>query len=133
MRGETSAIRFSEAQKLLDYGFNNFEYINFSKKDDVLKNIIIDKGIKPYVEAIFEANSGYLVKKGESKNVTTNISIPNTISAPVIKGQKLGEITYSINGNIIASTNIIAKENVKKLNFINMTTKIIENWFCLLR
>ena len=45
MRGETSAIRFSEAQKLLDYGFSNYEYIECSKKDDILKTINVDKGI----------------------------------------------------------------------------------------
>ncbi len=45
MRGETSSIRFSEAQKLLDYGFSNYEYIECSKKDDILKTINVDKGI----------------------------------------------------------------------------------------
>lgn len=45
MRGETSDIRFSEAQKLLDYGFSNFEYIELSKKDDIIKTINVDKGI----------------------------------------------------------------------------------------
>ena len=133
MRGETSAIRFSEAQKLLDYGFSNFEYKEFSKKDDILKSINVDKGVFSNVAAIFEEDSGCLVKKGESKNVTTNISIPDIVSAPVTKGQKLGEVSYSINGEIIASTNIIAKENVKRLNLGNMCARIIEGWVSLLR
>ena len=45
MKGETSNIRFSEAQKLLDYGFSNFEYVECSKKDDIIKTINVDKGI----------------------------------------------------------------------------------------
>ena len=133
MKGETSAIRFAEAQKLLDYGFNTFEYVEFSKKDEVLKTINVDKGIYSTVDIIFEEDSGFLIKKGESKNVTTNISIPDKISAPVIKGQKIGEVTYSINGETIASTNIIAKQDVKKLNLGNMCARIIEGWFTLLR
>lgn len=133
MRGETSAIRFSEAQKLLDYGFNNYEYIEFSKKDDIVKSINVDKGITSKVNAIFEENSGCLIKKGESSNVTTNISLPDSLSAPVQTGQKLGEVTYSIDGKIIATTNIIAKESVKNLGFINMISRIIEKWFTLFR
>ena len=133
MRGETSDIRFSEAQKLLDYGFNNFEYIDFSKKDDILKQIIVDKGIFSTVDAVFEEDSGCLIKKGESKNIVTNIYVPDKISAPVKKRQKLGEIVYSIDGNTIASTNIVSKNDIKKLGFWNMCTRIIGNWFSLLR
>lgn len=133
MRGETSAIRFSEAQKLLDYGFSNFEYMECSKKGEPVKTINVDKGTSSTVELVFENDSGCLVKKGEAKNITTDISIPDSISAPVTKNQKIGEVTYSINGKEIAKVNIIANENVKKLNFINMTSKIIGNWFTLFR
>lgn len=133
MRGETSAIRFSEATKLLDYGFSNFEYVEFAKKDDIVRTLNVDKGISTSVEAIFEENSGSLIKKGSSKNVTSTVSLNDTISAPVSKGQKLGEVTYSIDGEIISTVNIVAKEDVKKLNFTNMSTRVIENWFTLMR
>ena len=133
MRGETSAIRFSEAQKLLDYGFNNYEYMDFSKKGDFVKSINVDKGIFWTVDTIFEDDSGCLIKKGESSNVTTNVSLPDSVSAPVEKGQKLGEVTYSIDGNIIASTNIIAKEEIKSLGLVNMMSRIVEKWFTLIR
>ncbi|MCL2355095.1 MAG: D-alanyl-D-alanine carboxypeptidase, partial [Oscillospiraceae bacterium] len=32
MRGDTSAIRFEETTKLLDYGFSNFEYVTFASE-----------------------------------------------------------------------------------------------------
>lgn len=133
MRGETSNIRFAEAQKLLDYGFSNFEYVEFAKKDDIIKNVTIDKGILENIDGILDSNSGCLVPKGKSKNVSYNISIPDTVSAPIVKGQKLGEVAYSLDGEIISTVNIVAKEDVKKLNIINMTSRIIENWFTLLR
>ena len=67
MKGETSAIRFSEAQKLLDYGFNNFEYVDFLKKGDLLKNINVDKGIKSSVAAVFEEDARIFSKKRRFK------------------------------------------------------------------
>lgn len=133
MRGETSAIRFSEAQKLLDYGFSNFEYVECAKKDDIVKSIDVDKGITSNVDAIFSSNQGCLIKKGTSKNITTNISLPDSISAPISKGQKLGEVSYSLDGETISIADIVAKEDVKKLNFVNLSMRIIENWFKLLR
>ena len=76
---------------------------------------------------------GYLVKKGDSNKVTTNVSIPYTLSAPIESGQKIGEVTHSIDGKTIATTNIVAKENIKKLNFGNMVSRVLEYWFTLLR
>ena len=57
MKGETSNIRFEEAKKLLDYGFANFEYIENNKKGDTLKSIIVDKGVMPTVDAVFEEDN----------------------------------------------------------------------------
>ncbi len=133
MRGETSAIRFEEATKLLDYGFSNFEYVESSKKDDVIKTINVDKGIYTNVDAILESDSGSLIPKGKSKTITSNIVLDDTVSAPVYKGQKLGEVTYLIDNEEISKVNIVAKEDVNKLNLVNMSTRVIENWFNLLR
>lgn len=133
MRGETSAIRFSEAQKLLDYGFSNFEYVECSQKDDVVKKVNVDKGISTSVDAILESDSGCLIQKGKSKAISTDIRLADNISAPITKGQKLGEIIYSIDGKEISKVNIVAKEDVKKLNLINMSARAIESWFTLLR
>lgn len=59
--------------------------------------------------------------------------LDNNISAPISQGQKLGEVTYSIDDKIISKVNIIAKEDVKKLTFANMYVRIVENWFTLFR
>ena len=133
MKGQTSAIRFAEAQKLLDYGFSNFEYVGCGKKDDVIKNINVDKGIFQTVDAILENDCGLLIPKGKSKAIVTDISLEDTISAPVLKGQKLGEITYFLDEKEILKVNLIAKEDVKKLNIVNMSARVIENWFTLMR
>lgn len=133
MRGETSSIRFQEAQKLLDYGFSNFEYVEYSKKDDIVKKVNIDKGITGSVDAILESDSGCLIQKGKSKAISTNITLDDTVSAPITKGQKLGEISYVIDGEEISKINIVAKEGVKKLSLVNMSARVVEGWFKLLR
>lgn len=133
MRGETSSIRFQEAQKLLDYGFSNFEFVEFAKKDDIVKTISVDKGIFETVDAILETDSGCLIKKGKSKSISTNIELSDNIPAPVFKGQIIGKISYTLDGEEISSVNLVAKEDIKKLNLVNMSTRVVENWFKLLR
>ena len=133
MKAPTSTVRFSEAQKLLDYGFNNFSYKQLANAGDTLKTVSIQKGVNSQIEAVFEQNCGALMQKGQDKELVQNISLEETIQAPVEKGQKIGEVTYSLNGEIILSVNIIAKETVDKMNIINMGKCVYGMWFNLLR
>lgn len=133
MRGETSAIRFAEARKLLDYGFSNFEYVNYSNKGEIAGNINVEKGLKSNVEVIFQDNAGALVMKGQSSSINTSVTLPNSISAPVKKGDKIGEVTFSIGDKVLSSINLVANDNVKKLSFGNMLANIVGKWCNLLR
>ena len=46
MKAPSTKIRFENATKLLDYGFNTFSYKEFGKKGDVVKTVSVNKGIK---------------------------------------------------------------------------------------
>ena len=133
MKGPTSAIRFSEAQKLLDYGFANYSYKEFGKKGDVVQTITVNKGISPTIEACLEESSYVLLKKEQLSQINQEIVLENNIQAPISVGQKLGEVHLLSNGEIINTINIIAKNDVKKISFWNMATHITERWFNLLR
>ncbi|MCI8699974.1 MAG: D-alanyl-D-alanine carboxypeptidase [Clostridia bacterium] len=133
MKGPTSQKRFDEAEKLLDYGFNTFEYKEFATKGDKLKNIDVSKGIYPTVEGIFENNVGVLIQKGQSSQVTQTVTLEENISAPIVEGQKLGEVTYSVGDEKLLSINIIAKDEVKKMNVFTMLIKIYSKWGNMLR
>jgi len=131
MRGETSAIRFSEAQKLLDYGFSNFEYYKYSNKGDVVKNLLVNKGTSQNVDICFESEAGSLIFKGQSANITTTVSLPEIIEAPVVKGQKVGEVIFSLNDETLGTVNLIANDDVKKMSFGNTLAHVVESWFTL--
>lgn len=89
MKAPSTKIRFAEAQKLLDYGFNNFSFKQFGKKGDLVKKINVDKGVQNTVDCILSDGAGTLIEKGKEKNVEQNITLDDTVSAPISKGQKL--------------------------------------------
>lgn len=133
MRGETSNIRFEEAKKLLDYGFSNFEYYKYSNSGDIVKSLLVNKGTVDSIEVSFENNAGALIPKGQSSNIVTSISLPEIVEAPVNKGDKIGEVIFSLNDEILGTVNLISNDTVKKLNFGNMLAHVVESWFTLLR
>ena len=128
MKAPTTKIRFAEAEKLLDYGFNNFQYSKFANEGDIIKTISKKKGVKDNIELTYENSAGALIKKGESKNVEQTINIPDKISAPINKGDVVGNIVYTVDGNEISRVNIIANETVEKNNLINMINYIFTKW-----
>ena len=133
MKAPTSAKRFENAKKILDYGFKNYEYKQFGKMGDNVGSVLVEKGIQKNVSAILSDNCGILIKKGTENRVIQNMQIESNIIAPVEKGQKIGEITYSLDNEIIKKIDIISDSEVKKQGMMNIASYIYKKWFCLLR
>ena len=89
MKASSTKVRFSEAAKLLDYGFNKFSYKDFGKKGDLIKSINIDKGISSTVDAVLSDNAGAIIEKGQENNVEQKISLEENLQAPIKEGQKI--------------------------------------------
>ena len=133
MKAPSTKVKFSEAQKLLDYGFGKFTFKSFGNKGDVVKTIDIKKGSKKQIDIVLENASGALIEKGKDTNISQEIVLNENISAPILAGQKLGEAKFVLDGNVIASVNLVANSDVDKLGLFNMCKNVIYRWIDLLR
>jgi D-alanyl-D-alanine carboxypeptidase (penicillin-binding protein 5/6) len=133
MKAPSTKVRFEEATKVLDYGFNTFSFEQFGNKDDVVKTINVSKGVYSTVDAVLSENAGTLIEKGKDKDIEQILTLDDTISAPLVAGQKLGEISFTLDGTVLSSVDIVAKNDVEKLNLFTMSKKIIYSWIDLLR
>ena len=133
MKAPTTKIRFAEAQKLLDYGFSNYQYKDLATRGTVLKEADVTKGVTSKVNLVLESDVGLLLKKGEDKNIEQTINLEENISAPVAQGQKVGEVVYTLNGVEVGRTNIVAESSVEKKTFFTLAAYVYRNWFTLLR
>lgn len=128
MKAPTTKDRFAEATKLLDYGFANYNYKVLGKANDVVKDVSVSKGVSSSVSAVLEYDSGTLLPKGADTNIVQNINVPDTVSAPIKKGDKLGEVVYTLNDETISTIDVIANEDIDKIDFFNMTKHIFNRW-----
>lgn len=133
LKAPTPAIRFSNAQKLLDYGFSNYTVTSFGKKGDVIKSVEIKKGTASSVDAILENDAEVLMSNGSSKDITQEIKLDDTFTAPILEGQKLGEVEFSINGNVVSTVNLVANKSSDKLSFGSIIKFVMHKWFNMLR
>ena len=133
MKAPTTKIRFSEAQKLLDYGFSNYQYKDLATRGTVIKEADVTKGVTSKINLVTESDVGILIKKGEDKNIEQTINIEENLAAPIAEGQKLGEIIYTLDGKELGRTNIVAETGVEKKTFFSIASYVYQNWFSMLR
>ena len=133
MKAPSSAIRFSNATSLLDYGFNNYSYKSFGSQGEIVKSVVVTKGVSTEVNAIYETSPSFIIKKGEESAITYEVNINDSVQAPISQGQLLGNIKYSLNGNELQTVSLIAENSVEKVGLFNISKYVFKNWFNLLR
>lgn len=110
----TSAERFASAKSLLDYGFANYAVNTQITAGDEVQKIAVEKGVDKEVGVVAGDSCSTLVKKGQEDNITKEIKIDETITAPIEAGQKIGTMTISRDGEVIANIDLNASSAVEK-------------------
>lgn len=110
----TSAERFASAKSLLDYGFANYAVNTQITAGDEVQKIAVEKGVDKEVGVVAGDSCSTLVKKGQEDNITKEIKIDETITAPIEAGQKIGTMTISRDGEVIADIDLNALSAVEK-------------------
>lgn len=133
MRGATSEKRFSEAKKLLDYGFANYTYTKTSTAGDFLQEAIVEKGTVGSVNLVYESDSGALIKNTDNKDIQSSVTLNENITAPIQAGDVLGNVKFYLNEEEISSVNLVAQTAVDKVTVMNLFSMITEFWVNLFR
>lgn len=119
-----------EMKKLLNYGYKNTQVKVFYQAGDVLTKIPVWYGVKPNVEATVDENVAITLPKDASlKNIRVLARFEEPVSTPIKKGQQLGEVVIENDGDIVKRIPLIAKDNVRKIQFFG---RIIKNISVLL-
>ena len=133
MKAPSTKIRFSEATKLLDYGFANCSCKSFGKKGDIISTATVNKGIQNTTNLALQEDANIILKKNESSNIEQNITLNDNICAPIKKGDVIGKIIFSSNGNQLLEVNLVSDNDIEKNTLWNLTVSLYKKWFNVLR
>ena len=117
MGAESSKERFADAVKLLNYGFGKCQLYTDDSADGI-GSVPVENGVQKSVKAGRKEPFTYLDTEGANlSGIEREIKIEQEIAAPVNKGDTIGIIEYSLAGEAIGESDIIALENIKKASF----------------
>ena len=122
------SLKWKDAKKLLDYGFENYEYQLIGKEVWFLDSIPVVDGMKESVKISTDADKfPFLLAKGEI--VQCKVECAKQLQAPVRKGSIVGTITYELEGKIIEQFKVYTAETCEKSTFWNR----IKEWIRIIQ
>jgi len=116
MHGDSSDSRNADAKALLNYAFANYTLCSLVP-DEPLPEVNVEYGRRAGVAVSPVGDTQVLIRNGIGAP-EYSIVLPETISAPITAGDKLGEIEVTINGEKYASVDLAAAESVEEIGFL---------------
>jgi D-alanyl-D-alanine carboxypeptidase (penicillin-binding protein 5/6) len=108
--------RFAEAAYLLDYGFANYSVKELSVPGDMPLGIEVENGMESSVELSCKVNTGFVISKATSDEITSKVDLPESIEAPVEEGQVIGRLSFE-SGDQKRDFEITAGGAVERMTF----------------
>ena len=122
MGSETSAHRFNTCKGMLDYGFANFALVTADTEQSL--EVPVKLGKMSVATAEPAERPQLLVDKSQKSSVTTQVTLEESVTAPVSRGQRLGTLTIQAGEQVLAQVPLVAKEPVERLSFGDLFVKI---------
>jgi len=121
---ETRNSRSSESAKLLTWGLTNFDTIEIAKKDSTVIELNVWQGKKDKINAYVKNDIYKTFQKAKKKYLKIEAVYNGPIQAPINKNDVLGKLNIYYKDDLIGEYDLIASENIKK---INVFSRLIDN------
>tara|TARA_B110000971_G_scaffold190998_1_gene202350 strand:+ start:1786 stop:2937 length:1152 start_codon:yes stop_codon:yes gene_type:complete len=112
----TKNDRSRESSKLLTWGLTNFDLVEIAKANTPIEDIEVWLGKKDKVKTYVNKDIYKTIKKGRKNLLKVTLSYKGPIQAPIKKNDILGKLILSYNGELVAEYDLLAYEDVRRLN-----------------
>ena len=127
MGSPTRDVRNALAASLFDFGFAN--YANYTDESEECETVRVTGGVQNTLRTVHETFSE-TVEKGSESKIEEQIDLPEKLAAPIVKGEKIGTITYLLNGEELGTSDILADETVDKIGFSTLFPRLFQWFLC---
>ena len=122
---ESKNSRSKESTKLLTWGITRFDLIQIAKSDTPIAKLDVWLGKEYFVNAYVNENIYKTIPKAQKKFLKATIKYNGPIHAPIFKDEILGKLNITFKNKLIQEYDLLAFENVKKLNVFSRLIKSI--------
>ena len=129
MGSDSSANRNADASTLINYAFTNWALVPVA--DSALPPVLVSGGVRASVQPVIEGSDHILLRRSEASALERNVSLPESVAAPIGAGERLGSLTLSSSGETLVEVPLVSSEAVEKLGAGGVLLSLFRQLFCL--
>ncbi|REL26179.1 D-alanyl-D-alanine carboxypeptidase [Thalassotalea euphylliae] len=114
MGTESQRARKIENKKLLNYGFRFFETITPYEAGETFATNRVWMGDVKDVNLGILASTPITIPRGQRKKIETNVELTKELVAPLAKGEQVGKLYLTLNGEDIAEYPLVTLQEVNE-------------------
>ena len=122
---ETKNSRSRESTKLLTWGITNFSLVQIAKANEPIAQVEVWLGKKEFLDVYIKKNIYKTIPKGRKKFLKATITYNGPLEAPIMKDDIIGKLKITFKGEIIGEHDLLAFNNVKKVNIFSRLIKSV--------
>lgn len=128
MGTESQQARADQSRELLNWGFGHFTTVTKAPAGQFVSKLPVWFGEADEVELATGDNLQVLTSKTQKNKITTVVDIPESLEAPIKKGQEIGKMMAVIDGKAVASVPIIATNDIEQAGFMSRMWQHAVRW-----
>lgn len=125
---ESSTDRFNDVRTMFDYAFANYSNTLVAEENKALEHPLLISGGKEKIVNVCPVRSIYSLKKRGEESLYQAETHFDRRTAPVEKGERVGEMILFRDGVEVDRVDLIAMESVRKANLFDRLQEIARNW-----
>ncbi|MFA5524252.1 MAG: D-alanyl-D-alanine carboxypeptidase family protein [Tissierellales bacterium] len=120
---------FNDSYRMLDYGFDNFKPSLLLSKNQFLKKVELLNGDIDFLNLVYEDDLIIPLNEEEKEKIKILLDIPDSMNAPIYKGQKLGSIQVFLEGKLLYTSEVKSTIEIKKYKPKSNFRNFIKSFF----
>ena len=126
LHGASSTDRFESAKALLNYGFSSYALVT-PAPEGAIPAVPVTLGTADTITPVPASGEPLLVDKSKAAGVTTQVTVDESVDAPVEQGRQLGTLTVSSGGEVLAQIPLVAPQSVPRLRWLDLWLRLLKS------
>jgi len=115
-----------DTRYLLDYGFDNYKRHTFTVAGNIVDRITLDNIKRSKVTAVAKETLTEIIPRGTAlSEIEKDVQYNENFNLPITENDKIGTVTYLIDGKAIASTDLLSSTTIEDTNLVTDITAFL--------
>ncbi|MGA0807432.1 MAG: D-alanyl-D-alanine carboxypeptidase family protein [Burkholderiaceae bacterium] len=128
-QAETPEKRVQDAQRLLNFGYQQFDLIRLYRQNEVSATIRVYKGATDALDTEFRQDVLVAIPRNQQGGIRSELQHPQGVVAPVVANQPVGELRVWFGSRQIHSVSLVAADSVRPAGLLGRAIDSLVLWW----